>query len=85
MAATVPGVEVVPVKGMWAPAKTPAAIIHRLNQEIVRFLRTPEAKERFLSAGIEPVGNSPEEFAAIIKSEIAIMSKVIKDAGIKTE
>jgi len=85
VAATVPGFEVVPVTGMWAPAKTPAAIINRLNQEIVRFLRTPEAKEKFLSAGIEPVGNSPEEFTAIIKSEMAIMSKVIKDAGIKTE
>jgi tripartite-type tricarboxylate transporter receptor subunit TctC len=85
VAATVPGFEVVPVTGMWAPAKTPVAIINRLNQEIVRFLRTPEAKERFLSAGIETVGNSPEEFAAIIKSEMAIMSRVIKEAGIKVE
>jgi len=70
---------------MWAPAKTPAAIISRLNQEVVRALNRPDVKERFLNAGVETVGTSPEQFAAIIKSDIARLSKLIKDAGIKLD
>ena len=53
--------------------------------EIVRFLRLPETKERFLKASIESIGSTPEEFAAFIKSDTAKWSKVIKDAGIKVE
>ena len=69
--------------GIWAPAKTPAAIINRLNQEIVRALNRADVKERFLNAGVEIVGNSPEQFAATMKSEIVKTGKIIKDAGIK--
>ncbi len=83
-ASGVPGYEAVGRTGIWAPAKTPAAIIARLNQEIVRVLSLPDVKEKFLNAGVEVVGSSPEQFAATIKSEIAKMSKVIKDAGVKT-
>ena len=82
VAADLPGFEVVGATGIWAPAKTPAAIITRLNQEIVRALNRPEAKEKFISAGAEVVASSPEQFAAHIKSEMATFSKVIKDAGI---
>ena len=82
--AGLPGYEAAAMTVMFAPGKTPGAIINRLNQEIVRFLRTTEARERFLKAGTEVVGSTPEEFAATIKSEIAKSSKVIADAGIKT-
>ena len=85
VAATVPGYEVVSLYGLFAPAKTPAAVIRQLNHEIVRFLKTSEAKERFFAAGSEPVGSSPEELAATIKSERARLGKVIKDAGIRIE
>ncbi len=68
-----------------APAKTPAAIINRMNQEIVRVLNLPDVKERFLNVQAEVVGSSPEQYAAIIKSEIAKMSKVIKDANIRVD
>ena len=85
VAATVPGFSIVPVTGIWAPIKTPAAIITRLNQEILRYVRSPEAREKFLAAGIETVGNSPAEFDTIIKTEMALLGKVIKDAGIKGE
>ncbi len=69
MAATgLPGYESVASYGMFAPAKTPEAIIKRLNQEIVRFLHTAEAKERFLSAGAEIVASSPEQFGAAIQA-----------------
>jgi tripartite-type tricarboxylate transporter receptor subunit TctC len=82
-AAGVPGYQSVTITGMFAPVGTPAAVVHLLNQECVRFLRTAEAREKFLNAGLEPVGSSPEQFAAEIKSEIAQMGKVIKAAGIK--
>lgn len=84
-ASGVPGYELVSRTGVFAPAKTPAAIIKRLNQELVRFLHGAEAKRKFLNAGIETVGSSPEQFAAIIKSEITVFAKVIKDARIKPE
>ena len=80
-----PGYEAVSMTGLFAPAKTPAAIIARLNQEVVRFLRTPEAKEAFLKGGVEVVGNSPEQFAAAIKAEIDRKSKLIKEIGLTAE
>ena len=78
-----PGYEWIGMTHLLAPAKTTAAIINRLNQEIVRFINVPEVKERFLKAGSEVVGNSPQEFAAIIKADMVKITKVIKDAGIK--
>ena len=86
IAATVPGYEAKPqINGVFAPAKTPDAIIKRLNHEIVRVLGMPEVRDKLLSAGVETVGTSPEAFAAEIKAEIAIMAKVIKAAGIRVE
>ena len=65
--------------GVWAPAKTPAPIIRRLNQEMVRFLKSPDAKAKFLEQGAEPNGNSPEEMAAYIKADLVRLGKVVKD------
>lgn len=53
------------------PAKTPAAVIQRLNQESVQLLNTAQAKEPFLRSGVEAVGSSPEEFGAAVKAEMA--------------
>ncbi len=78
-----PGYESASILGIFAPARTPAAIINLLNQEIVRILNKADVKERFFSSGAETVGSSPEEFAATIKSEIAKWGKVIRDAGIR--
>jgi tripartite-type tricarboxylate transporter receptor subunit TctC len=78
-----PGYELVGIDAMYAPAKTPAPVIRRLNQEIVRFLKTPEAREKYLSIGGEIVGSTPQEHAAKIKSSMVSMAKVIKDAGIR--
>jgi len=80
----VPGYESIGVTGMLAPAKTPAAIITRLNQEVMRHITRPEVKERFFSSGVEVLGSTPEQFAAMVKSDIAKWSKIIKDVGIKT-
>jgi tripartite-type tricarboxylate transporter receptor subunit TctC len=84
-ASGIPGYELVSTDSMYAPANTPPAIINQLNQEIVRFLRTKEAQEKYLALGSEVVASSPEEHAAQIKSRIATIGKLIKDAGIKVE
>ncbi len=81
--AGLPGYEVIGATGLWAPAKTPAPIVNRVNQEVVRFLNRPEVKERFLNAQQEIVANSPEQFAAMIKSEVAKWGKVFTTLGIK--
>lgn len=85
VAATVPGFEAIGRTGLWAPAKTPTAIITRLNHEVVRALNLPSVKEKFLSTGAEVVGNTPEQFGATIKSEVAKISKTIRDANIKLD
>lgn len=84
-ASGVPGYEAASIIGIFAPAGTSATIIHRLNQEIVRLLNRADVKERFLRAGGEVVGSSPEEFAVTVKSDIAKWGKVIKDAGIRAD
>jgi tripartite-type tricarboxylate transporter receptor subunit TctC len=81
----VPGYEMNPWWGVVAPAKTPKEIIARLNAETVAILKTPDIKDRFAKLGFEPAGNTPEEFAAHIRAEIAKWAKVIKDAGIHIE
>ena len=57
--------------------------MNRLNQEIVRAINLPDIKEKFLALGIETVGSSPQEATAAIKSEIAKVGKLIKEAGIR--
>ena len=56
-----------------------------LGQEIMRVFNQPDVKEKYSTAGIESVGNSPEQFGAFIKSDTARWNKVIKDSGIKLE
>jgi len=84
-AAGLPGYDVTTRTGLFAAGKPPRMVINRLNQEIVRALNKPEVREKFLNQGVETVGNSPEEFAATIKSEIVRMRKVINDAGIRLD
>ena len=80
-----PGYESGAIYGLLAPAKTPAAIIKLLNQEIVRILNTPDAKAKFFNVATESVGSTPEQLAAAMQSERARMGKVIKEAGIRSE
>ena len=84
-AAGLPGYEAVGMTGMFAPAKTPAAVISRLNQEMVRFLRLPDVKEKFFNIGAEISASTPEQFGLAVKSDTGRMGKVIKDAGIKVD
>jgi tripartite-type tricarboxylate transporter receptor subunit TctC len=84
-AAGLPGYESIAIYGVFVPARTPRALIQRLHDEIVRVLGTPEVRERFLNAGIEAVGDTPERLAARVKSEMTRMRKVIADAGIRVD
>ncbi len=83
VAAAVPGYVSVASSGAFVPANTPRPIINRLNQEIVRFLRQPDTKEKVMKTGSEVVGSSPEDLAAWMNADMARWGKVIKDAGIK--
>jgi tripartite-type tricarboxylate transporter receptor subunit TctC len=85
VAQTVPGYEVATRLAFFAPAGTPAPIVTRLNQEIVRVLNRPDVQEKFHAFGIETVGDSPEALAALIKDEIVRTGKVIKEAGIRAD
>jgi tripartite-type tricarboxylate transporter receptor subunit TctC len=83
IASAVPGYEAVGSTGMWSPARTPAAIINRINQEVARVLGRPDVRQKILSAWVEPVGSTPEQLAALMKADIERVGKVIKDADIK--
>ena len=85
VAETVPGFQIGSATSVLAPARTPAAIINRLNQEVVRLLNQPDVKEKFFNVGVEVVASSPQEFAATMKSEMARLGKVIKDAGLRKQ
>lgn len=80
-----PGYESVSPQGVVAPAKTPAPIVARLNQELVKALNGAETKQRLGDLGIEVVANTPEEFAASMKNDIARTARLIKEAGIRVE
>jgi tripartite-type tricarboxylate transporter receptor subunit TctC len=69
--------------GLMAPAGTPQTIIDKLHQEAVRILAWADVRERFGALGMEPIGNTPAEFAAAIAAETPLWAKVIKDAGVK--
>jgi tripartite-type tricarboxylate transporter receptor subunit TctC len=71
--------------GLVFPGGTPAAIVKKTNTEVVRLLKSPEVSGRFAGAGVEPITNTPEAFAKMIKDEIPKWRKVVKAAGIKVE
>ena len=84
-AAGLPGYEAVGISGLLAPIKTPSSIIKRLNHEIVRVLNGEESKQAFATRGAEVIAGSPEQFATLIKTDIAKWGKLIRDAGIKAD
>ena len=76
-----PGYEVGSWQGVFAPAGTPPEIVKRLNAEIVKIINLPDVKEKLLGLGAEPVGNTPEEFAVLVKAEIVKWADVVKKSG----
>lgn len=80
-----PGIEAYSWAGISAPAKTPRPIVDKLNREIAAVLQDPDVKVRYATAGIIPVGNSPEQFTEQIKVDLAKWAKVVRQANIKAE
>ena len=83
--AGLPGYESVQWYGVLAPAGTPAAVVNKLQAEIVRALKTPEVRAAMAQEGADPVGSTADEFAVFIRSEIAKWAQVVKTAGIQPE
>ena len=69
--------------GLMAPAGTPQPILDKLHAETVKVLAMPDVRAKLEGLGLQLVGNSPAEFAEIVKKETPMWGKVIKDAGIK--
>lgn len=80
-----PGYELTSWYGALAPAGTPAAIVNRLNTEMVKVLNHPDVKSRLTDEGAEPVGNTPQQFAAFILSERGKFAEVINAARVPAE
>ena len=80
-----PGYENSAWQGILAPVKTPAMIIRKVHLDIVKVIALPEVRARFAELGMEPVGNSPGEFAHIIKADVPRWAKVIKESGAKPD
>ena len=71
--------------GLLLPARTPRDIVALLNREILKILRMPDVRERLAAQGAEAVGNTPEEYAASLKADLARWAKVVKTANIRAE
>jgi tripartite-type tricarboxylate transporter receptor subunit TctC len=83
--AGVPGYDVVIWFGMLAPAGTPAAAVNAIHRETSNILKLPDVKARLAAQAADPIGNSPEQFDAFIKSEIAKWAKVVKENRLKVD
>jgi tripartite-type tricarboxylate transporter receptor subunit TctC len=83
--AGLPGFEVGSWQGVFAPAGTPPDVVKRLNTEIVKILNLPDVREKLSVLGAEPVGNSQEEFSAMVKAEVVKWSDIVKKSGAKVD
>lgn len=81
----VAGFEAVSWVGIMAPAKTPRATVDRLQRDLAAILKDQDARDRFATLGIEPVANTPEQFAEQIKADLARWGKVVEQAKIRVE
>jgi len=80
-----PGYEATSWYGILAPARTPPQIVARLHEVLVSVIGAPDMQDKLAAQGLDPVGNTPQQFAAVIKSEIAKWAKVVKASGAKPE
>ena len=81
----VPGFDISTWYGVWAPAGTPREIVNKVAAEMAKALQQPAVRERLAALGAEPVGNTPEEFAAYCQSELAKWSKIVRESGAKAD
>jgi tripartite-type tricarboxylate transporter receptor subunit TctC len=85
IAETLPGFDIQAWYGFLAPAGTPRDIVRKINADTLTVIHRPDFLERLAKDGIEPVGNTPEEFAAQIRSDLERWARVVKTAGVKPE
>jgi tripartite-type tricarboxylate transporter receptor subunit TctC len=83
--AGMPDFDVVLWTSLFAPAGTPRAVVERIQQGTVKAMQLPDVRERMLALGITPVGNTPEELAAVVKADLERWTRVIRQAGVKAE
>ena len=83
--AGLPGYDISSWQALFAPAGTPKEIVNRLHAEVAKILRLPEMVKRIHELGAEPGGMPPEELAALIKSDIPRLGKIVKDSGAKVD
>ena len=83
--AGLPGVEVSPWQGILAPAGTPREVVDKLSAEIARHLAMPDIVAKLAGQGVTPFASTPDQFAALLKADMAKYAKVIKVANIKLE
>lgn len=83
--AGLPGYEAVATFGLFGPAGMPAPVVSLLNAEVVRYLQRAEVKEKFIAAGSETVGSTPEELAALLKDDLARFGRLIRDAKLRAD
>ena len=82
--AGVPGYEMSGWNGLFAVKGTPPEIVAKLHSEVAKILRTAEVRQELAALGAEPVGDTPEEFAAFLKADMARWGKIIQDKGIRS-
>jgi len=80
-----PGYDMVLWFGVLAPTGTPGAVVNTIHREIANILKVPDVKSRLATQGADPVGSTPDQFDAFIKSEIAKWTKVVKENGLKVD
>jgi len=80
-----PGFEATNWYGLLAPAGAPASVVTRLHVEVIKALQLPELRRKLTDLGIEVVGNGPDEFTSVIRTDIPRWTKLIKDAAIKED
>ena len=85
IAESVPGYEFIGWYGLAAPAKTPGAIISKVNAEVVKALKTSEFQERLAALGAEPLGTSAQELGVFMREQVEKMRKAVKDSGARPD
>ena len=85
IAETLPGYENITWHSVLVPAKTPKPIVAKLSKELMRIIRQPDVHERFVSQGLDAVGSTPEELETLIKKEMVMYAKLVKQIGLKPQ
>ena len=85
IAETLPGYENITWHSVLVPARTPKPVVAKLSKELMRIIRQPDVQERFTTVGLDAVGSTPEELAALIKKETVMYAKLVKQIGLKPQ